>query len=63
MQPASPALVQIEWTALRWIVALFGLPADAQGVFTSGGAHANFTALVTARHAVLGDHTVPGRVY
>ena len=63
MYEPSPALAQIEWTALRWIADLFSLPPETRGVFTSGGAHANFTAMVTARHAVLGRHDVPGRVY
>jgi aromatic-L-amino-acid/L-tryptophan decarboxylase len=63
MYQPSPALAQIEWTALRWIADRFGLPPGMRGVFTSGGALANFTAMVTARHAVLGRHNVPGRVY
>ncbi len=60
---SAPALAQIEWTALRWIADRFGLSPDARGVFTSGGALANFTAIVTARHAVLGRHDAPGRMY
>ena len=60
---SSPALAQIEWTALRWIADLFDLPAEMRGVFTSGGSLATFTAMVTARHAVLGRNDVPGRIY
>ena len=62
MYQPSPALVQIEWTALRWIASIFGLPAAARGVFSSGGAHADLTALVT-RVAVLGRHDIPECVY
>jgi aromatic-L-amino-acid decarboxylase len=60
---SSPALAQIELTALRWIADRIGLPAEARGVFTSGGSLANFTAMATARHAVLGRNDQPGRVY
>ncbi len=59
----SPALAQIEWTALRWIADRFDLPPETRGVFTSGGSIATFTAMVTARHAILGRNDAPGRVY
>jgi glutamate/tyrosine decarboxylase-like PLP-dependent enzyme len=36
--------------ALRWIADLAGMPADAGGVFVSGGSAGNLSALVTARH-------------
>ncbi|MEJ7799629.1 MAG: aminotransferase class V-fold PLP-dependent enzyme, partial [Ilumatobacter sp.] len=35
--------------ALRWIADLVGLPADAGGVFVSGGTAGNLSALVAAR--------------
>jgi aromatic-L-amino-acid/L-tryptophan decarboxylase len=63
MYRTSPALAQIELTALRWIADRLGLPAEACGVFTSGGSLANFTAMATARHAVLGRNDQPGRLY
>ncbi|MCA1839151.1 MAG: aminotransferase class V-fold PLP-dependent enzyme, partial [Actinobacteria bacterium] len=63
VQWASPVMAQIEWSALRWMADLFGYPKDARGVFTSGGSIANFTALVTARHAKLGNSHEQGRVY
>jgi aromatic-L-amino-acid/L-tryptophan decarboxylase len=59
----SPALVQIEWDALRWIAAVFGLPPETRGVFTSGGSLASLEALLTARHAVLGRSDTAGTVY
>jgi L-2,4-diaminobutyrate decarboxylase len=37
--------------ALRWIADLAGFPAEAGGVFVSGGSAGNLNALVTARHA------------
>src|SRR6266566_686757 len=33
----SPAMVQLEWNALRWMSRLLGYPEQARGVFTSGG--------------------------
>jgi L-2,4-diaminobutyrate decarboxylase len=36
---------------LRWLADLAGLPAEAGGVFVSGGSAGNLSALVTARHA------------
>ncbi len=37
--------------AMKWLVALTGLPAGAFGVFTSGGTAANLSAMVAAREA------------
>ena len=36
--------------ALRWLADLAGLPADAGGVFVSGGTNGNLSALIAARH-------------
>jgi L-2,4-diaminobutyrate decarboxylase len=43
--------VWAENQALRWIADLAGMPADAGGVFVSGGTAGNLSALVAARHA------------
>ena len=50
---ASPAAVTFEEVALRWLLDIFGLPADSAGAFTTGATMANFTALAAARHQVL----------
>ena len=46
--------------ALRWIADLAGLPAEAGGVFVSGGTAGNLSALIAARwkwrHAADGEH-------
>jgi aromatic-L-amino-acid/L-tryptophan decarboxylase len=59
----APAMVQLEWNALRWLSAALGFPGSAGGTFTSGGSIANFTALVAARHAILGSNHAPGTIY
>lgn len=41
----------LEWTALRWLAQLCGLPPDVHGVFTSGGSTAQLLALGAARQA------------
>lgn len=59
----SPAMLQLEWNALRWMAHMVGYPEQARGVFTSGGSLANFTAVVTARHARLGSSHAQGRIF
>ncbi|MDQ3249136.1 MAG: pyridoxal-dependent decarboxylase [Chloroflexota bacterium] len=49
----SPVAARLETIALRWLLDLFGLPADAGGGFVTGATMANFTALAAARHALL----------
>jgi aromatic-L-amino-acid decarboxylase len=61
-QPA-PALVQIEQSVTEWLCALMGLPAGAQGLLTSGGSLSNFSAIVAARQAKLGDDFASGTIY
>ncbi len=53
----SPAAVAIEAHTIRAVAARAGLPAGSGGHFTTGGAEANFTALIcalTAAHAEFG---------
>jgi aromatic-L-amino-acid/L-tryptophan decarboxylase len=47
------AAIHVEAVVIRWIAAILGLPATAEGILTSGGSMANFTALATARRAVV----------
>jgi aromatic-L-amino-acid/L-tryptophan decarboxylase len=61
--PPAPAMVEIEWRAVRWLCDLFAYPDQARGVLTSGGSIANFSAIVAARYARLGDDLRDGRVY
>ncbi len=49
----TPGTAHVEHVALRWLVELFGLPAETGGAFVTGATVANFTALAAARHVVL----------
>ena len=51
------AAIHVEAAALRWIAAMIGYPAQAEGILVSGGSMANFTALAAARRAM-----TPGNV-
>jgi aromatic-L-amino-acid decarboxylase len=60
----SPAAVQIEENVTRWLCSLFGMPrSTSQGLLTSGGSMANFSAMVAARHAKLGEDFLDGTYY
>jgi len=59
----SPAVVQIEENVCRWLCSLFGWDDGSQGVLTSGGSMANFSAMVAARHARLGEDFADGAYY
>lgn len=60
---ASPALAQIEWTAIRWLADMVAYPPEARGILTSGGSLATLSAIVTARRALLGDAFSDGVLY
>ncbi len=49
----SPAAAVLDEVAAEWIVDLLGLPSDAVATFTTGATLANFSAIVTARDALL----------
>ncbi|MBS2025281.1 MAG: aspartate aminotransferase family protein [Deltaproteobacteria bacterium] len=49
----SPALAVAEETAARWVLELLGLPPTSSVGFVTGCQMANFTALASARHALL----------
>ena len=53
---AAPALCRLEADVISWLAAEFGYDANARGILTTGGSLANFSAVVTARHAKLGTH-------
>ncbi len=55
LSAASPALCRLEADVLTWFASEFGYGPQARGILTSGGSLANFSAIVTARHAKLGE--------
>jgi aromatic-L-amino-acid decarboxylase len=59
----APGLAQIEQNVIRWLCDLFGYPEDARGILTTGGSIANLSAIVTARHAKLGEEFIDGVYY
>jgi aromatic-L-amino-acid/L-tryptophan decarboxylase len=60
---AAPVFAQIEATVVRWFCDMFGYPPQAQGILTSGGSMSIFSAVVTARHALLGEDLASGIAY
>jgi aromatic-L-amino-acid/L-tryptophan decarboxylase len=59
----APALNQLEANVVRWLCQIMGYPAEARGFLTSGGSLANWSGLVTARHAKLGENFLRGTIY
>jgi len=45
------ASIHVERRVVAWLAEILGLPAQAEGILTSGGSMANFTALACARRA------------
>jgi aromatic-L-amino-acid/L-tryptophan decarboxylase len=59
----SPAFAEMEATVIRWMADQFGYPEGSKGLLTTGGSMANFSAIVTARKARLGEDFVSGSIY
>lgn len=49
----SPMATEIERQTIQWMASFVGLPAEASGIFVSGGNMANITGLLAARKAKL----------
>lgn len=60
---AAPGFAAIEHGVVDWLCSIFDLGPDASGLLLSGGSMANFTGIVTARTARLGDHFTDGVMY
>jgi aromatic-L-amino-acid/L-tryptophan decarboxylase len=60
---AAPVFARIEYDVVRWLCDLFGYPPEARGILTSGGSMANFSAIVTARKALLPPDFLAGTLY
>ncbi len=60
---AAPGMVAIEQGMIRWMTSLFDMGDKASGLLLSGGSMANFTGIVAARTALLGDEFGKGVIY
>ncbi len=60
---AAPGMSAIEHGMVQWMTSLFGLGDRASGLILSGGSTANFTGIVAARTARLGDDFARGVIY
>lgn len=60
---AAPGMSAIEHGMVRWMTSLFDMGESASGLILSGGSMANFTALVAARTARLGEDFARGVIY
>ena len=52
----APIATIVEQKMIRWLCAEAGLPATADGTFTTGGSQSNYMALLLARDAFLQKH-------
>jgi aromatic-L-amino-acid decarboxylase len=59
----APALVAMEHGVLRWLAGVFGLPATAGGLFTTGASTGTLSALLAARQDRLGGPPNTGTIY
>lgn len=60
----APALAALEQSVVRWLARdVTGLPEGSGGLLVSGGSLANFSAVVAARHAGLGEEIADGTMY
>ncbi|MGH8952022.1 MAG: pyridoxal phosphate-dependent decarboxylase family protein [Acidimicrobiia bacterium] len=60
---AAPGMTAIEHGVVRWMTSLFEMGLSASGLLLSGGSMANFTGIVAARTARLGDEFAKGVIY
>lgn len=60
---AAPGMSAIEHGVVDWMLSLFEMGDNAGGVLMSGGSLANFTGVVAARTAQLGDDFEKGVIY
>jgi aromatic-L-amino-acid/L-tryptophan decarboxylase len=60
---AAPGMTAIEHGVVRWMLSLFDFGPEASGVLLSGGSTANFTGMVAARAARLGEDIQNAVVY
>jgi aromatic-L-amino-acid decarboxylase len=60
---AAPGFAAIEHGVVDWLCSIFDMGPESSGLLLSGGSMANFTGIVTARTAMLGDDFSSGVIY
>lgn len=60
---AAPQLAELEYQVIATFARWIGFAPGFAGVLTTGGSLANFTALVTARRAMLPENFLSGTIY
>ncbi len=60
---SAPAPVEVERLTIDWIKQILGYPAEAAGLFVSGGSMANFCALAAARQTKVPNESKKLRLY
>jgi aromatic-L-amino-acid decarboxylase len=60
---AAPGMTAIEHGVVRWMLSLFDLGDRSAGLLLSGGSMANFSGIVAARTARLGETIADGIMY
>ena len=55
MAGTAPGLAALEWSVVRWLADLMGMPDGGGGILVSGGSIANFAAVVAARERLQED--------
>lgn len=59
----APVFAQLEANVIRWFCEIVGFPVTARGFLTSGGSMASLSALITARHIMLGESFSQAVIY
>ena len=59
----SPCMARMESIVVQWFCKMFGLPASAGGILTTGGSIANLSAIITARVKLAGEDFQKSTVY
>jgi len=60
---AAPVLARLELNVIQWFCHWMGYDEEAMGILTTGGSMANFSAIVTARTAMLDENFLCGTIY
>ena len=63
LSAVAPGMAALEYSVVRWLCSVAGLPQGSGGILVSGGSTANLAALVAAREARLGEAIADGTLF